>query len=83
MSENQSSTNKPKNATSSSNDQIFAPLNIPWHRRCETLTILVWWLLPWSCLGVSIKLVFVLIRWYVPMGHSSLYNMDGRISNIS
>jgi hypothetical protein len=52
------------NQPASSDHRIFAPLNIPWHRRCETLTILVWWLMPWACLYLTI----VLLRsnsWYL------------------
>lgn len=48
---------RPVNPTSSSTNRIFAPLNIPWYRRCQTLTILVWWLLPWSCLLLTIVLL--------------------------
>jgi hypothetical protein len=46
------------------NHRTFAPLNIPLSRRRQTLTILVWFLLPWFCLSLS----FVLLRcqnWYV------------------
>ena len=69
MSENQASTSKTKIASSSSSspDRVFAPLNIPWHRRCETLTIVVWWLMPWVCLYLSI-VFFRSDRWYFSWG---------------
>ncbi|CAF0846264.1 unnamed protein product [Rotaria sordida] len=35
-------------------NRIFAPLNIPWHRRLQTLAVLVWLLLPWFCLFLTI-----------------------------
>jgi hypothetical protein len=44
--------------------RTFAPLNIPLYRRRQTLTILVWFLMPWTCLYIS----FLLLRsrnWYV------------------
>ena len=50
--------------TPSSANRTFAPLNIPLSRRRQTLTILVWFLLPWTCLYIS----FLLLRcnnWYV------------------
>ncbi len=58
---------KPLNSTSSPSNRIFAPLNIPWYRRCQTLTILVWWLLPWSCLILTIVLLRS-DRWYISGG---------------
>jgi hypothetical protein len=45
-------------------NRTFAPLNIPLYRRRQTLTILVWFLMPWTCLYLS----FVLLRchnWYI------------------
>lgn len=50
-------TNTSLNSTSASNDRIFAPLNIPLYRRCQTLTIAVWWTFPWFCLFLSIVLL--------------------------
>ncbi|CAF1417284.1 unnamed protein product [Adineta ricciae] len=50
--------NEPDTPPSSSNDRIFAPLNIPWYRRFQTLTIVVWWLLPWFCLYLTIYFLF-------------------------
>jgi hypothetical protein len=44
--------------------RTFAPLNIPMYRRRQTLTILVWFLMPWTCLYLSL----VLLRchnWYI------------------
>jgi hypothetical protein len=49
---------------SSLNQRTFAPLNIPLSRRRETLTILVWFMMPWTCFYLS----FVLLRsnnWYI------------------
>lgn len=43
---------------------IFAPLNIPLYRRRQTLTILIWCIVPWFCLLLS----FFLLRshnWYI------------------
>ncbi len=60
-------TEKPLNSTTSPSNRIFAPLNIPWHRRCQTLTLLVWWLLPWSCLILTIVLLRS-DRWYISGG---------------
>lgn len=43
---------------------IFAPLNIPLYRRRQTLTVLIWCLVPWFCLILS----FFLLRchnWYI------------------
>jgi len=50
-------TNTSTNSTSSSDNRIFAPLNIPLYRRCQTLTIVVWWILPWFCLFLTITLL--------------------------
>ncbi|CAF0857158.1 unnamed protein product [Adineta steineri] len=50
-------------STSASNDRIFAPLNIPWYRRCQTLTLVIWWLSPWYCLYLTFHLLFF-DRWY-------------------
>ncbi|CAF3911690.1 unnamed protein product [Rotaria sordida] len=36
------------------NRRVFAPLNTPLYRRRQTLTILIWWLLPWICLYISL-----------------------------
>ena len=51
----------------SSDDRIFAPLNIPLRRRCQTLAIIVWWLLPWSCLLLTVVLLRS-DRWYISVG---------------
>ncbi|CAF2778992.1 unnamed protein product [Rotaria sp. Silwood2] len=40
--------------TSSLTNRIFAPLNTPWHRRCQTLSVLVWLLMPWFCLYLTL-----------------------------
>lgn len=53
--------------SSSYNNRIFAPLNIPLYRRCQTLAVLVWFILPWFCL----YLTFYLLRsdrWYLTAG---------------
>jgi hypothetical protein len=45
-------------------NRTFAPLNTPMYRRRQTLTILAWFLMPWSCLYISL----VLLRchnWYI------------------
>lgn len=49
---------------STSHQRTFAPLNVPLYRRRQTLTILVWLLMPWLCLYLSL----VLLRchnWYI------------------
>ncbi|UJR26404.1 hypothetical protein I4U23_007736 [Adineta vaga] len=45
-------------------NRTFAPLNIPLYRRRQTLTILVWFLLPWTCLCISLFLLRSR-NWYV------------------
>ena len=55
---------QPITPSSASANRTFAPLNIPLSRRRQTLTILVWFLLPWTCFYIS----FLLLRcnnWYV------------------
>ena len=55
---------EPAPLTPTSAQRTFAPLNIPLSRRRETLTILVWFLLPWFCLYLSL----VILRcnnWYI------------------
>ena len=50
--------------TPTSVNRTFAPLNIPLSRRRETFTLLVWFLIPWTCLYLSL----VLLRcnnWYI------------------
>ncbi|CAF1099668.1 unnamed protein product [Adineta steineri] len=50
--------------TPTSVNRTFAPLNTPLYRRRQTLAILVWFLMPWTCLYIS----FVLLRshnWYI------------------
>ena len=50
--------------TPTSVHRTFAPLNIPLYRRRQTLTILVWFLLPWACFYIT----FLLLRcssWYI------------------
>ncbi|CAF1556134.1 unnamed protein product [Rotaria sp. Silwood1] len=49
---------------SSSKQRIFAPLNIPWHRRCQTLSVLVCSLLPWFCIYLTICFLRA-DRWYI------------------
>jgi hypothetical protein len=41
----------------SSARRTFAPLNTPFYRRRQTLTILVWWVMPWFCLFISLLLL--------------------------
>lgn len=43
---------------------IFAPLNIPLYRRRQTLVILVWFLMPWVCLYISLALLRC-HNWYI------------------
>lgn len=40
---------------SSSSHRIFAPLNIPLYRRCQTLSVVVWILMPWVSLYLAIR----------------------------
>lgn len=54
-------------SSSSTTNRTWAPLNIPWHRRCETLTIVAWWLTPWFCLYLSIAFLRS-DRWYLSWG---------------
>ncbi|CAM4950353.1 unnamed protein product [Rotaria socialis] len=57
-------TNQSEQLTLTSNHRTFAPLNTPFYRRRQTLTILVWFTMPWICLYIS----FVLLRchnWYI------------------
>ncbi|CAF2100445.1 unnamed protein product [Rotaria magnacalcarata] len=49
---------------SSSSHRIFAPLNTPLYRRCQTLSVLIWFLMPWFCLYLTIHF-FVFVSWYV------------------
>ncbi|CAF4022917.1 unnamed protein product [Adineta steineri] len=56
-------TDEVNESKGSSNDRIFAPLNIPWYRRCQTLTLVIWWLSPWYCLYLTLHLLFF-DRWY-------------------
>lgn len=52
------------NPPPSPGSRTFAPLNTPFYRRRQTLTILVWFLMPWTCLYIS----FLLLRsenWYL------------------
>ena len=67
--ENQSNESMPSRRTPASTiaHRIFAPLNTPWYRRCQTLTILVWWLLPWFCLYLTISCLRS-DRWYFTVG---------------
>lgn len=44
--------------------RTFAPLNTPFYRRRQTLTILVWFLMPWTCLYISLLLLRS-HNWYV------------------
>ncbi|CAF1609588.1 unnamed protein product [Didymodactylos carnosus] len=53
--------------TSSSAYRTFAPLNTPWRRRRETLAILVWWVIPWFCLYLTIHFLRS-DRWYLTGG---------------
>ncbi|CAF3093091.1 unnamed protein product [Rotaria sp. Silwood2] len=48
----------------SSITRIFAPLNIPWHRRRETLTVLFCFLLPWLSVYLTIRFLRA-DRWYI------------------
>ncbi|CAF5066021.1 unnamed protein product, partial [Rotaria sp. Silwood1] len=43
--------------TPTSINRTFAPLNTPLYRRRQTLTILVWLLMPWVCLYISLLLL--------------------------
>ncbi|CAF3632578.1 unnamed protein product, partial [Rotaria socialis] len=57
-------TNQSEQLTLTTNHRTFAPLNTPLYRRRQTLTILVWFTVPWICLYIS----FVLLRchnWYI------------------
>ncbi|CAF4774176.1 unnamed protein product, partial [Rotaria magnacalcarata] len=59
--------NQYERSTPTSNHRTFAPLNTPLYRRRQTLTILVWFTMPWICLYTS----FVLLRchnWYIVAG---------------
>lgn len=51
----------------STNNRFWAPLNIPLHRRCETLAIVLWWLLPWFCIYLTIAFLRS-DRWYLCWG---------------
>ncbi|CAF2355548.1 unnamed protein product [Rotaria sp. Silwood2] len=44
--------------------RTFAPLNTPLYRRRQTLTILVWFLMPWICLYISLLLLRC-HNWYI------------------
>ncbi|CAF3353243.1 unnamed protein product [Rotaria sp. Silwood1] len=50
--------------TPTSINRTFAPLNTPLYRRRQTLTILVWLLMPWVCLYISLLLLRCQ-NWYV------------------
>ena len=54
-------------SSTTNTNRIFAPLNIPFRRRLQTLTIAVWWLLPWLCLFLTIALLRS-DRWYLSGG---------------
>ena len=57
--------------TNVSQHRTFAPMNIPLSRRRQTLTILVWFLMPWTCFYFT----FVLLRshnWII-LGLTVLY----------
>ena len=57
-------TQTPVITLASNTQPIFAPLNTPLYRRRQTMTILIWFLVPWFCLVLS----FFLLRsqnWYV------------------
>ncbi|CAF1202696.1 unnamed protein product [Rotaria sordida] len=51
----------------SSANRTFAPLNTPFYRRRQTLTILVSWTMPWFCLYISLLLLRS-NNWYVFLG---------------
>ncbi|CAF1169774.1 unnamed protein product [Rotaria sp. Silwood1] len=51
----------------SSVNRTFAPLNTPLYRRRQTLTILVFWIMPWFCLYISLLLLRS-NNWYVFLG---------------
>ncbi|CAF0866014.1 unnamed protein product [Rotaria sordida] len=50
--------------TSTSIHRTFAPLNTPLYRRRQTFTILVWLLMPWVCLYISLLLLRC-NNWYI------------------
>jgi hypothetical protein len=47
--------------------RTFAPLNTPFYRRRQTLTILVFWVMPWFCLYISLLLLRS-NNWYIFLG---------------
>ncbi|CAF4095352.1 unnamed protein product, partial [Rotaria sordida] len=58
---------QPMTTQSSLTSRTFAPLNTPLYRRRQTLTILVFWILPWFCLYVSLLLLRS-NNWYLFFG---------------